>query len=224
MEPRSLARPLLVGAGVLALVLIGVTGGLMLADRRDGDQSAGSGPASAVTQATSAYPEPATPDPTSAVPASAAPVGDPAAQAAAVDRILDRSAASRDKLVHANDAVSRCADVTGAIGRLRAVGDERTGERADLSALALSAVANGEAIRNALDGALAHSLVADQHYVKWAEERQENGCRETSSSKTERAAGDRESDVAGTAKAQFLTLWNPVAAELGLTTRDRQGI
>lgn len=217
-EPRPLARPLLVGAAVLALA--GAIGGVILAARDGDEQAAPPGPEPTVTtQLTSEYTSPPTTGST-----SVAPTADPAAQALALDRLLDRSKQSRDKLTSANDAVFRCSGLSGAIARLREVGTERDAEREDLSGLDLSAIANGEAIRQALDTALAHSLTADGYYVKWAQEKQRNGCRETSAATNSRTRGDDESAVAGTAKIQFLKLWNPVAGELALPVRDRQGI
>lgn len=219
VEPTRLGRPLIVGVAVLALA--GAAGGVVLASRHGDEPGALPG----TTPATSSYVEPSSAPPTTASPEpSPSPTADPAAQGAALDQLLDRSKRSRDKLTQANDAVFRCSDLAGAITRLRAVGTERRAERTDLSRLDLSAIPNGDAIRAALDSALAHSLTADGYYVKWAQEKQGNGCRETATAKSHRVGGDDESQVAGSAKLQFLGLWNPVAAGLGLPTRDRQGI
>ncbi|WP_436520110.1 hypothetical protein [Actinoplanes sp. HUAS TT8] len=216
-EPRPLGKPVLVGVAVLALA--GAIGGVVLASR-DGGNAA---PAPTNPPLTSAYTAPTSDFATTAA-TSAAPVVDRGAQGAALDRLLVRSKQSRDKLTQANGAVFRCSGLAGAIARLREVGTERNQERADLKVLDLSGIPNGEAVRGALDSALAHSLNADKYYVKWAQQKQANGCRDTSSSEFQRIAGDDESQVAGTAKVQFLSLWNPVAGELGLPVRDRQGI
>ncbi|GIF14614.1 hypothetical protein Ate01nite_46460 [Actinoplanes teichomyceticus] len=218
-EPRPLTRPLL--AAVAVLTLAGAVGGTVLALNRDEPEP---GPEPIVTVTTSAFTEPALPltaEPTIGPPS---PTADRAAQGAALDELLDRSKRSRDKLVQANDAVFRCAGLAGAIRRLRDVGTERNQERATLAGLDLSALANGEELRSALDSALSHSLTADGYYVKWAQEKQRNGCRETAVAEAHRIDGDNESKIAGTAKKRFLDSWNPVAAQLGLPLRDRDGI
>ncbi|GAA2700107.1 zinc finger Ran-binding domain-containing protein [Actinoplanes palleronii] len=227
---RPLTRPLLIGVAVLALA--GAAGGVALALHRDEKQAADPGPVT-----TSSFVEPSAAEPggvPSAEPSvdpslapfvpEASPAADPAVQGAAVDRLLDLSGQSRLKLVEANDVVFSCGDLAAAIERLQEVGTERGAERATLNGLDLSALANGEQIRSTLDTAFSHSLAADRHYVKWAQERQGNGCRKTTKAEAHRIAGDAESTSAGAAKKQFLSLWNPVAVGLGLPARERDGI
>lgn len=241
VEPRPPARPVLVGVAVLALA--GAVGGYLLAQDR-GDKS-GKPDSGAVTSAaarpvgggTDAARGGATgaddgdggpgsgdggPSSGNGGPSSAA--ADPQAQGAALDKLLDRSRASRDKLNQAIKSVDGCSGVYAAIGRMREAGDERAAERDTLATLDLSAFPNGESLRSALTSAFEHSLAADQNYVKWAQEKQANDCRNTPATRAYDADGDRESDSAGRAKEQFLGLWNPIAGQLGLQTRDRQGI
>src|SRR5690349_3978274 len=219
VEPRPLTRPLL--AGVAVLVVAGAVGGLMLARDKPAGPSAGPGPAPAVSSSSA---QPATEMPTTGTPATevTSAAADPQAQGAELDRLLGRSKQSRDKLNRAIKAVDGCSGLSGAIGRMREVGEERAAEREALLALDLSAITVGESARGALRSAFEHSLAADGYYVQWAEEKQRNGCRNTSVARSYDVAGDRESEVAGAAKQQFLDLWNPAAAQLGLQTRDRQ--
>ncbi|KUL39899.1 zinc finger Ran-binding domain-containing protein [Actinoplanes awajinensis] len=215
---RPLTRPVLIGVAVLALA--GAAGGVALALHRDEKQAVDPGP---VASSTFAEP-PASLPPSEISSPSPSPTVDPAVQGAAVDQLLDQSGQSRLKLVEANDVVFSCGDLAGAIERLQEVGTERGAERAALNGLDLSALTNGEQIRSTLDTAFSHSLAADRHYVKWAQERQGNGCRKTAKAEAHRIAGDAESTSAGAAKKQFLSLWNPVAVGLGLPARERDGI
>ncbi|BCJ46568.1 hypothetical protein GCM10010168_62070 [Actinoplanes ianthinogenes] len=217
VEPRPLARPVLVGVAVLTLA--GAVSGVALA-RRHSDTP--DGPPGVVVAESSVATVPSTDDPATTSPTVAA--ADPQAQGAAMDQLLDRSKRSRDKLNRAIKSVEGCTGLAGAISGLREAGDERGAERDTLAALDLSAFPAGEQARSALKSAFEHSLAADRYYVQWAEEKQRNGCRNTAATRRLDAAADDKSTAAGEAKEEFLAVWNPIAQQLGLPIRDRQGI
>jgi hypothetical protein len=154
----------------------------------------------------------------------AEPAADPVPQAQAIDAVLDRSGASRDKLNSAIDRVGRCTGLSGAVDDLRGVGDERRTQLAEVRDADLSAVPDGESLRGKLITALQYSLDADAAYVQWAEPTLSGGCAGTAGRKAAYARGRSASDNAGTAKQSFLAAWNPIATRLGLPVRSRQDI
>ncbi|MFF5233087.1 hypothetical protein [Dactylosporangium sp. NPDC000521] len=155
-------------------------------------------------------------------PTQAAAPGDPRAQAAAVDAVLDASVASRTKL---NDAIARvddCASVEQAIGDLRAVGAERQAQLDSVAALDLSAIPEGEQLRGLLTEALRHSLAADRGFVASARVVQDGGC--DGGGRADYQEAQRQSRLAGDAKERFLAVWHPIAARHGLRERSSVGI
>lgn len=202
-------------------VVVGATVVAVVALRGDGvDPPPTAGPGSAVTApATSDLPttghivDPPTDDPDRLA----------ADQAAAVDRVLSASVASRSKLGRALQRVHGCdGDLTGATRDLRAVGDEREQQLADVATLDLSALPAGDLLRGLLRQALFHSLDADRSYVRWADSLVATSCRNGDGNAL--AAGDRASKLAGQSKIDFLAVWNPIAAEYGLPSRGREDI
>lgn len=144
-----------------------------------------------------------------------------ASQAAALDRLLTASGASRQKLIAANGQVSGCRGLSQALAQLRAVGEERQAQLDELKGLDLSAIPEGERLRDLLGQALTHSLTADGHYVRWAEKVSSGSC---SGGDGHRVDGDDVSRSAGASKTAFLAAWNPVAQRYGLPTRTRDDI
>ncbi|MFF5076299.1 hypothetical protein ACFY36_04560 [Actinoplanes sp. NPDC000266] len=208
-------------AGISVVVLIALIAGLVLYRNGQDDPVAGPPP---VTQTTTAPATTGTTDPTTAPPTTATTTGDPLPQARVVDDVLVRSKSSRDKLNSAIDRVGRCTGLSGALADMRAVGDERRAQIDEVRNADLSAVGNGESIRSTLVTALQHSLDADAAFVEWAAAAVANGCADTTGRKAAYARGLSESEQAGTSKIAFLAVWNPVAGQLGLPTRTRQGI
>lgn len=166
------------------------------------------------------------PDPPTAANPTGARTVDPArraaAQAAAVDRVLSASAASRRKLVAAIQQVSGCDNLARAMQRMQEVGYERQQQLAEVADLDLSALRDGERLRQLLSDALTYSLEADRGYVRWAQAAAIGTC--PNSGAEHRADGDRASHLAGQSKIAFLSVWNPIAARYGLPTRTRAEI
>jgi hypothetical protein len=158
--------------------------------------------------------------PASPAVAASGPRADPGAQAAAMDAVLDASAASRARLNAAISRVSACASIEQAISDLRTVGTERQAQLDSAAALGLSTVPEGEQLRALLSEALRFSLAADRSFVSWAQARQ--GC--DGGGRTHYREAQRQSSLAGDAKARFLTVWNPVAVRHGLRERSSTDI
>ncbi|WP_426507160.1 hypothetical protein ACPPVO_53590 [Dactylosporangium sp. McL0621] len=160
------------------------------------------------------------PTPTTAGPTQ--PAGDPKAQAAAVDALLDASISSRTKLNAAIDLVNNCTLFEKAIGDMRTVGTERQSQIDSVSRFDLSAIPEGEQVRSMLKEALGFSLAADRSFVPWGQARQSSGCSGGGQADYEEA--QRQSQNASDAKGRFLGVWNPVASRYGLRTRSSNDI
>jgi hypothetical protein len=145
-------------------------------------------------------------------------------QAASIDALLDRSAASRAKLNGAIQRVDRCTGVAAALRDMRAVGVERTGQIKDTESIDVSAVPNGERVRSSLKSALDYALAADREFVAWAEPAVTGGCAETPARRAARDRGQASSGQAQAAKKQLVAVWNPVAAQFGFKQRTIQAI
>jgi hypothetical protein len=217
--PRSRDNRLpLIAAVVVVAVLAAVAIGVVLS-RRDDDAP----PAAAATTQPAQPTEPVDPPPATVAGATTDP-GAALDQAKVVDALLDRSISSRNKLNQAIQRVGQCTDLSGALADMRAVGDERRAQLAEIGAADLSALATGETLRGTWSTALRSSLAADEAYVSWAEPALSAGCRSTGSRNAAYSRGRSASTKAGAAKNTFLAAWNPVAAGMGLATRSRDQI
>lgn len=200
-ERRFPIVPVVVGLAVALLVGVVAVGVLLV---RDGKPSIpGAAPAS----------EPAT--------AKAAQTA--REQAEVIDKLLDESTASREKLNKAIEKVNRCTQLDAALADMRAVGDERNQQIAVVDGADVSAIDTG-ALLSSLKAALQAALGADQQFVAWAEPTVSGGCGDTPA-RTE--AWDRAqafSKQAQAAKTKFVALWNPVATPLGFEERSTQRI
>ncbi|WP_030434287.1 hypothetical protein [Actinoplanes subtropicus] len=161
----------------------------------------------------------AQPDPTTKVAASS-----PKEQASVIDKLLDRSVASRTRLNKAIEKVNSCTDLSRAVADMQQVGAERTKEIADADAADVSGLANGDKIRSTLKSALGFALAADQHFVAWAQPTVAGGCADTAARQSAWAAGLASSQQAQAAKQQLVDVWNPVAGQLGFKSRSTQFI
>jgi hypothetical protein len=145
-------------------------------------------------------------------------------QAAVVDHVLDQSVRSRAKLNQSIDKVGRCTQLSLAVSDMRAAGDERRAQLKTVDTAGLDRLSNGEQMRSTLRQALSYALQADQDYLAWAAPTPAGGCGNTSARSAAYSRGRAASTKAGAAKTDFLDLWNPVAADLGLPTRTRDDI
>jgi len=155
---------------------------------------------------------------------AAAATGSAQTQAAVFDKVLDASAQSRAKLNRSIEKVQGCTQLSQAVKDMRTVGDERKSQLKTVEEAAVDQLPNGEKLRSTLRAALDFALQADEGYLAWAAPTPANGCGDNAARRAAFGRGQTASTKAGTAKSAFLTLWNPVAADLGLRTRSRQEI
>ncbi|MCU7725455.1 hypothetical protein ODJ79_17145 [Actinoplanes sp. KI2] len=218
-SPAPVPWRLVIVAAVLVL-LVGIAGSvviIVLTGKPKTSPTADHGTIALPTAVTSSA-DPG-PDPTTKAAASSA-----NEQAAVIDKLLDRSVASRTKLNKAIDKVNRCTDLSQALADMQRVGVERTREIAAADAADVSGLAGGEKIRSTLKSALGFALAADQHFVAWAQPAVAGGCADTAARQAAWAAGLASSQQAQAAKQKLVDAWNPVAAQFGLKQRTTQFI
>ncbi|MFC5148340.1 hypothetical protein [Streptomyces aureoversilis] len=148
------------------------------------------------------------------------------AQAAALDALLTKSAADREKVTDAVNAVESCASgaaVAAAGADLDAAAVRRDGLVGDLSRIAVDGIEGGRAAAQELRTAWRRSAEADRAFARWA--RDAAGC--SSGSVPHGSAYDRgvaSSGLATQAKQEFLRRWAPIAGRYGLPVRDHTRI
>ena len=193
--------PVLVGLAVLLLAGVIAVGVLLARDHKPSVPAAGRGTAPATTTAAPTARE----------------------QAEVIDKLLDESTASRDKLNKAIERVSRCTQLDAALADMRAVGDERRRQIAAIDAADVSAIDSGS-LRSSLKSAFQAALGADQQFVAWAAPTVSGGCGDTAARTAAWNRAQAFSKQAQAAKKKFLALWNPVAKPLGFEERSTQRI
>ncbi|MCD9194410.1 hypothetical protein [Streptomyces albireticuli] len=209
------------GALVLAAAVLLVAGFLFSGSTGD------AGPADAATGGHTSAGPPASPaapggEPSRAPTSPSAPSGAADTQAAALDALLTRSAADREKVTAAVSAVDSCASpasVAAAEEALDAAAIRRDGLVSDLSRLPLDALPDARSAAADLRAAWRHSADADRAFARWAADAA--GCSPGDvprGSAFTRAAGS--SELATAAKKEFLRKWTPIATRYGLPARD----
>ena len=197
-------KRLVFAVAAVAVVIVGIVVGLAV--------SGGSSPS---TPAASSHPT---------SPAPSAPAGTLASrQAAAVSSLLSSSAATRRSLEGAVAEVRNCSSLSGAASQIQAVASQRSAEYRHASALSMAALANGTVVKSDLLAALRASLDADRDYLTWARQQLRSGCTPASQSSAYNAAFSAD-EQAGSAKAAFVQVWNPVATKYGDPQESPGGI
>lgn len=159
---------------------------------------------------------PATPD---------ASAEDPPGRRQALDELLDASENSRKKLSDAIALLSGCERTGAAYQALQSARDERRAESALAapaggSSLETDALPDGHRLRLLLHDALNASYDAAASYTRWARGYIAAGCQETDASKPAYDQAVAHSGEATRHKQAFVELWNPIARDHGLPTRE----
>jgi serine/threonine-protein kinase len=224
--PRGRALRPVLAAGAVVAVIVAAVSGVALSKRSAHD------PAPAPSSSASQRPGTSLPPGASAAAgASTAPTpvqadqlpAMAAQQAAALGTLLKSSAAARTALHQAVSQVSRCANLSGAVGQLQNVVSQRSGEYSRAAALPTSALPGGAAVKSQLLTALSRSLTADRDFLTWAQHQQGGGCTPGSQSGGYQAAFTA-SLQAEAAKQAFVRVWNPVAARYGMKSSSADDI
>jgi hypothetical protein len=147
----------------------------------------------------------------------------PSQQADALGALLTSSAAARAALHNAVTQVGACTNLSGAVGQLQAVANQRAGQYGRASALPTAALPGGAQVKSKLLAALGSSLTADRDYLSWARQQLKDGCAPSSQSAAYNAAFSA-SQRADAAKQAFVQVWNPVAARYGIAQESPRDI
>jgi len=235
--------PVLPLIGVAAVLAVATAAGLLWADSRTGDArtTAGApvpavsvpasvGPADAAT--TSAPTDGAT-NSTAGVGADVTPSGPTTTTIAAadvvqsLDGLLDRSVQARGNVASTAIALQSCrVPAATAEDTFRKAQDARNALAAEAAALTAGGVADpqvGEAVR-AFVSLQRSSAQADGAFAAWAADVGTAGCSGTAAHTANWDRANRLSGDASAGKARFVKLWNPIAAEHGLTGRSADAI
>ena len=136
-------------------------------------------------------------------------------QAAGVNGLLSSGTGTNAELSGALAAVNDCADVTGGIGELTQIRDQRHSEFEQARTVPVTLLPGGGRLKLDLVRALYYSLLADDAYLSWATRQGHDACRAGS----EPLLADLNRQ-ATSFKDQFTQLWNPVASQHGLPQRS----
>ncbi|GGT24646.1 hypothetical protein [Streptomyces chromofuscus] len=202
--------PLIAACGI-AIAVVGIGAGALLGGGGGGEQDDDPETVSATAPATSET--------------SASPSADAAEQqAVALDKLLADSGDSRATVISAVNDVKSCNNLARAAKDLRGAAEQRTNLVTRLSGLGVDKLPDHAALTEALTKAWQASASADNHYAAWADQvAAEKGklCKKGQARSTgQTEAGNRESGVATTQKAEAARLWNAIAREYGLTERQ----
>ena len=217
---RIRTRGPVLAAGAVVVVAAAVVSGVALSGRSAPAHPAASSPAPAASSpAPSASPSLSSPS------AASSPSGPVTAstQAAALGALLTSSAAARTALHNAVTQVGACTNLSGAVGQLQAVENQRAGQYGRALALPTAALPGGAQVKSKLLAALGSSLTADRDYVSWARQQLKGGCTPNSQSSAYNAAFSA-SQRADAAKQAFVQVWNPVAARYGIPQKSPRDI
>jgi hypothetical protein len=141
------------------------------------------------------------------------------AQAATINGILSWSGRTRSALYAALTDLDKCRNPAAATAKLRTVATGRTQQIGSLHHLQVSALPNGESLRDTLVQALHASFQADQAFIRWGVTEQST-CRHDGNYHQ----GMTYSHTATATKADFLSAWNPLAPRYGLPTYQEPDI
>ncbi|MFG2501790.1 hypothetical protein ACGFSB_26720 [Streptomyces sp. NPDC048441] len=198
--------PIFVAAGVV-IALIGVGAGALLSG--GGDEKKDSPKTVSDSAPSDEKPSPSV---------------DPAKeQAVALDKLLADSNNSRDSVIAAVRNVGKCTNLSQSATDLRNAAKQRNGLVTRLSALSVDKLPTSAQLTTSLTKAWKASAAADNHYAAWAGQvGGKKGCKKGHPRTTpQAAAANKSSGEATTAKTQAAGLWNTIAKQYGLTTRDR---
>lgn len=146
------------------------------------------------------------------------PSGNEASAASAVDSILQQSANARSAVVAATQSISNCAsDPASQLSAMQGAVSSRGSALQRLNAIPPADLPGGAALLSDLNSALQASDQADQDFIQWMNDIEGTSCPHPSTSDSNFQAATSASTQADSAKQAFLALWNPVAAQFGLT-------
>ena len=212
---------LIVAVAAVAITAAAVAVGVAVAHTSKPAPAAAVTPTAPVTPATPAASAVSSPAASSTPSVSASILA--SRQASAVSNLLGSSAATRLALQGAVSQVDACTNLSGAVGQIQGVVDQRNTEYERASALPTGDLASGALVKSDLITALRDSLNADRDYLTWAQQQLTTGCAPGAQSGAYITAYDADQQ-ANAAKAQFALVWDPIAARYGVSQQSPASI
>ncbi|MGR4882808.1 hypothetical protein ACIPUC_25850 [Streptomyces sp. LARHCF249] len=207
--PRKVS-PAIIAAVVIGLAVVGLGVGSLLGDGKPQNNDPG------------AVAPTATASGGSAAPAGEAPVDPGRPQAVQLDKLLADSNDSRAAVIKAVDDIKSCSNLDQAAADLRDAARQREELVTRLQELKVDQLPDHAKLTAALTKAWKSSAAADNYYAAWADDVDDDKCKDGKAKGTENAAaGNKASGEATKAKESAAALWNTIAAKYGLTKRDK---
>ncbi|WP_405530647.1 hypothetical protein OG592_22565 [Streptomyces avidinii] len=209
-EPARRVSPAIIGAVVIGLAVVGLGVGSLLADGKPQNNDPG---AVAGTPTASGG---------SAAPGGEAPVDPARPQAVQLDKLLADSNDSRAAVIKAVEDIKGCNNLDQAAADLRDAARQREELVTRLQELKLDRLPDHAKLSASLTKAWQSSADADNSYAAWADDVDDDKCKDGKAKATKNAAdGNKSSGEATKAKESAATLWNAIATKYGLTKRDK---
>ncbi|MGW7330308.1 hypothetical protein ACWGIU_17290 [Streptomyces sp. NPDC054840] len=202
--------PAIIAAVVIGLAVVGLGVGALLADGKPQNNDPG-----AVAAAPTASGGPA-------APGGEAPVDPARPQAVQLDKLLADSNDSRAAVIKAVEDIKGCSNLDQAAADLRDAARQREELITRLQELKLDQLPDHAKLSASLTKAWQSSADADNSYAAWADDVDDDKCKDGKAKATKNASdGNRSSGEATKAKESAATMWNAIAGKYGLTKRDK---
>ncbi|WP_405814761.1 hypothetical protein [Streptomyces sp. NBC_00040] len=209
-EPARKVSPAIIAAVVIGLAVVGLGVGSLLADGKPQNNDPG-----AVADAPAA-------NGGSAAPGGEAPVDPARPQAVQLDKVLADSNDSRAAVIKAVEDIKACSNLDQAAADLRDAARQREELVTRLQELKLDQLPDHVKLSASLTKAWQSSADADNSYAAWADDVDDDKCKDGKAKATKNASeGNKSSGEATKAKESAATLWNAIAGKYGLTKRDK---
>ncbi|MFI8392155.1 hypothetical protein [Streptomyces sp. NPDC085540] len=209
-EPARKVSPAIIGAVVVGLAVVGLGVGALLADGKPQNNDPG-----AVAAAPTASGG-------SAAPGGEAPVDPARSQAVQLDKLLADSNDSRATVIKAVEDIKGCKNLDQAAADLRDAARQREELVTRLQELKVDQLPDHAKLSASLTKAWQSSADADNSYAAWADDVDDDKCKDGKAKVTKNASeGNRSSGEATKAKEPAATMWNAIAGKYGLTKRDK---
>ena len=167
------------------------------------------------TTASSPATTPTTTPATTPITSPAAPAGETeSSEVMAVNGVLTNSNISRTELSAAVTNVGNCLNVADDVTQINQIISDRQSQLASAESLQVDAIPNGTTVQSDLVAALEASIAADNDYLSWAQQQNEDNCAEGANSQYySQALSDDQ--TATDDKATFEQDWTPLADQYG---------
>jgi hypothetical protein len=171
------------------------------------------------SHAAASTPRTSPPAPAPVTPSSSAPVT-PSQQRAAesLAGFLAQSVTDRSSTVNAASSVRQCGPTLSQDPQVfESAAASRQGLLSQLASLPGRSALSGQMLQ-ALTGAWRASAAADRDFARWAQDELSQGCTQNDQTDANFRAAAGPDGRATTDKKAFVSLWNPIAAQYGLTS------